>query len=279
MARLIYPSYQGPVLTPQQQSEQVTESRWHQPLSTPRWSRKITTAMIAASGCVFNPLPIPNVVPTADKTLIGLSEPVRQRKRLVTGAQQAFAFAPAAPFPETILWPEWGQQLSEPIVKVKVGLRAAAQQALAYIGAAPFGEVIDLSWMRALEEPVRIKPGLKTQLQPQPVLVQASPFGEVVLVSSWVQPFSLPVWKRPALLTAAQPAGVWNFTPPPPPAPDLGFAPQIYGPVLLRRGLLAAQQQSFPAEVITPLAYNPRFIRQNVLVRARILRNQNRDSS
>lgn len=175
MASLIYPSLQAPVLTQSQQAEQVTESRWHQPLADPVRRRGIAVAIIASSGCSFDPYPIPPVIPTIDKTLIAWSEPVRLPKRLVTGAQQAMAFAPAAPFEEAVLYSKWAFQWSDPVRRPpSVFPHAQQSEARGYPG--PFEEAVLYSkWGYQWSEPVRLKPGLGAPYQQTNALVWVPP--------------------------------------------------------------------------------------------------------
>lgn len=90
MTHRLYPSLQQPVLTDAQRLEQVSEDRWHQPLSEPRLSvRKAAGFAIAliASGQSFDPMPI--TVAESLWWFTALSEPVRIKQGLKVTNQSA----------------------------------------------------------------------------------------------------------------------------------------------------------------------------------------------
>ena len=308
MARIIYPTLQGPVLTQAQEPEQVTESRWHQPWSEPvrfKIMPALAIALAAASGNSFAPFPIPNAFPFADKYWFRFEEPVRLKPGIAAGLQQTLALVEAAPFTETTTESRWHQPWSEPSVKAKIGLSAASQQAAAYIGAGPFPEPpvyakfgfgwsepvrikpglrpeLQLSavwlfyespqvdkWIYQYTDPVRIKPGLKAPYHPAfPAFVEAAPFPEAVLESKWHAAWSEPVRVKPMLMVDDQPVAAQTIFPPPP--VDRYLFP-FAEPVRLKPGLHASQQPWAPYLVIVPIFPNPRLTMRNIVVRIRLL--------
>ena len=121
------------MLTAAQRPEQVTESRWHQPLSEPTRNfaarRAAHIAIIVAASGLFAP-----VLATAQ-------------------------------FPEQVTESRWHQPLSEP-VRVKTRLNEALQSTTTidpWILTQP--ESVRVQWHAAFSEPVRSRPCLTAALQ------------------------------------------------------------------------------------------------------------------
>lgn len=213
MPTLIYPSVQQPVLLG---AEQVTYSRfgfaWSEPVRQ-KIKPALAVALAASSGVIWDvltPAPPPDQDPA--RNLLPYSEPVRVKPRLITGAQQFLAFAPAAPFPETPLYSKFGYPWSEP-VRVKRRLGAGLQPAMIFAPAAPFPEdpnyaKFNFPWS---EPVVKAKWQVKTKLHaaynPAAFLVQAAPFPEPPLYDKFGFPWSEPIVKsKPLLRTGLQAA-------------------------------------------------------------------------
>lgn len=189
MAVIQYQIHAEPVLA---NPETVSEDRWHEPWSEPvrfKIVPALAIALIAASGNSFNPLPIPNTSPSADKYWDRFEEPVRTKPGLAAAEHQFLALVEASPFAETTTEDRYHQPWSEPIVKTKVGLLAAAQQALALTEAIFTETTTEDRYHQPWSEPVRIKPGLSSSLQ----LSQVWLFYELVLADKWIYQWSDPV--------------------------------------------------------------------------------------
>lgn len=144
MARILYPVLTEPVLTAAQQPEQVTESRFHQPLSMPVLRGGLATAIVVASGLFFvEAAPFPEAV-TADRWFQPLSTPTR-RPYAPPGH---IGFAQAAPFTETVTL-GWFAPFGTPVRRPY-----AAPGHLAFTEAAPFGESVTADrWVEPLSVP------------------------------------------------------------------------------------------------------------------------------
>lgn len=144
MARILYPVLTEPVLTAAQQPEQVTESRWHQPLSTPVLRGGLATAVVVASGLFFvEAAPFPETV-TADRWFQPLSTPTR-RPYAPPGH---IGFAQAAPFTETVTL-GWFEPFGNPVRRPY-----APPGHVALVKVAPFAETVTADrWVEPLSVP------------------------------------------------------------------------------------------------------------------------------
>lgn len=241
--RFIYQSRTGPVLEPSQRPEQVTESRWHQPLSEPQRQRQPRgyAAALIASGVVISAhaLTLPEAV-SADKWAQPLSTPqTLARPGLPAHQQQAVAFVYQPPAAETVTPDKWFVPLAEPrrsrpallagqheerfecfaeavtvdrfgqplSIPVRISrLAPAAQPATFFTPAAPFNEAVSLDkWLRPLSEPVRVRPALLVGDQQAFAFVKADPFSEASDAGKWYRPLGEPVVKaKPGLRTGQQ---------------------------------------------------------------------------
>ncbi len=100
-------------------------------------------------------------------TLVLVSYPVTPEpvRSTVGPGYQIALMASGGVIPPLLITPliQWNPTFSEPIVKVKVGLRASAHQFIAfYPTPSPF---VATGWRAWLSEPVRLKPGFPSQLQ------------------------------------------------------------------------------------------------------------------
>ena len=213
---------------------------------------------------------------TSDKWFNPLSEPQRDKLRLLAGAQPHLFLVQAAPFEETVTESRWHQPWSEPL-RPKPGLAATQQQTLAFYP----NPTVSFGWFGNLSDPsVLSKIGLRASLQQAATI---DPYAltqpEAVLESKWHQPWSEPVRVKLGLLAALQQSLAWNtvFTAPevitvdkwwepwsdptrpkwsPKTYPSIGFlAPQpqvsfgwfesLSDPVRIKNGAVAANQQFF----------------------------------
>lgn len=209
--------------------EQVTESRWHQPLSEPVRRRALAVAIVAASGAFYAPYvqPAQAETVTVDKWHRPFVEPTRRPSGLATADQQFLAFVKASPFAETVSLDRWLRPLSEPRrspaavahqqatafwpypipnVDAPVGyysiypdralrnsLPVADQQTFAFVKAAPFPESVTADrWFVPLSVPTRIRPtqaGLFA-LYPLPIVS-----AETVTADKWLSPREQPLMR------------------------------------------------------------------------------------
>lgn len=156
-----YPTLQEPVLTAAQRPEQVTESRWHQPWSVPvrvKINGRLAIAL-AASGLFFTPQQAGEII-FVDKWINHWREPVRFKgtfRGMPTGEQRA-----PFPSPQPFVSFGWFDKLNEPLIKNKIGLRAASQIAFTR----SLNPIVSFSWLRPQTElPPKPKIGLRASLQ------------------------------------------------------------------------------------------------------------------
>lgn len=179
--------------------ETVTEDRWHQPWSEPVRQKINPTLAVAliVSGATFlsptagetvtldkyytnfaEPVRIKPGLPTPEQTFLWAlekpedqtleskwhfpwSEPVRLPPRLITGAQQTWAYGTFNP----VYTFSYYLPLNEP-VRLKPGLGAHLQQfAVTDTNFIPNPANIIEGWFNWYSEPVRMKPGLSASLQ------------------------------------------------------------------------------------------------------------------
>ena len=144
---------------------------------------------------------------TADKWFNPLSEPQRDKLRLLAGAQPYQFLVQAAPFEEAVTESRWHQPWSEP-VRLKPGLAATQQQTLAFYP----NPTVSFGWFGSLSDPsVLAKAGLRAALQQAAII---DPYAltqpEVVSESKWHQAWSEPVRLKPGLSAALQQTLGWN---------------------------------------------------------------------
>ncbi len=153
--RILYPAKHEPVLTADQRPEQVTESRWHQPLSEPTRKRdRGYSAALIASGFVISAwaLTQPETV-SADRFLQPFSTPQKlARPGLPASAQQALAFVPVVTVAEDVTLDKWFAPLREP-VRVRVSVDVNKQQAFAFVANDPIADTNTGKWFAPLSEP------------------------------------------------------------------------------------------------------------------------------
>jgi hypothetical protein len=200
-------------------AEFIGPDKWMRALSEPVRLRQMQPSLQAFTGA-FDPNPF-----VTFSWFAGLSEPVRQKQRLLEAAQQFFA-GDTQTIPVSLMR-SWFEPLSEPVRLLK-GLLASQQAFEAFlftpppppppsaplpigfpIGRFPIGVMEGLSefigpdkWMRALSEPVRQKLGLLTAAQAA-FFMEPSP---VDVFIRWYQQLSEPQRNRLWLLTALQQA-------------------------------------------------------------------------
>lgn len=147
------------------QAEAVLESKWHQPWSEPRRS-KYERYLATPAQQFFEFEPEPPDLETVE-WYQPLSEPVRLKPRLITGAQPAFVIG-APP----IVSFSWYHPLGEPVrEKPKKYLAVYEQHFFEFEPEPPELEVE--AWFNWLSEPQRQKVGLRKDMQPTTV---GSPF-------------------------------------------------------------------------------------------------------
>lgn len=191
MPRILYPILTEPVLPPGLQPEQVTESRWHQPLSEPVRLRALPVAVVVA-GLFWTPF---TPAPRADTWLPPLSQPTL-RSGLTTAliSSSGETWAPTLPSLSLL----WQQPLSQPTV------RLATQQtppAFVYAPAAASETITLDKWYQPLSGP-EYSIGLPTPEQPYLSFVKAGPFPETVTADRWFQPLSQPLARGAAPFVA-----------------------------------------------------------------------------
>lgn len=227
---LQYPDLQAPVLTAAQEPEQVTESRWHQPWSEPRWDKVKAAAAIAlmVSGGVFVGFSPFGAAPLESNWHQAWSEPVRTKPGLLAALQQPLAAPVTTPAPETVTVDKWLRPLSERLY-AKASLPTGEQQALSF-SEAIFSEVIfEDKWHQAWSlPPVLAKQGLAAADQQFLALVKAAPFGETILEDKWHQPWSMPVPARFLPAYEQQATAFVSVVIPPPPPPPPSASIQIF---------------------------------------------------
>lgn len=150
MPRILYPILTEPVLTAAQQPEQVTESRWHQPLSVPVLRGGLAVAVIVASGLVVGAPFAPAVAAVAlEGWFAPLSVPVRDVRGLATN-KPTFSYSYlVASSAEVVTLDKWQRPLAEP-ARARPSLATAAQP---YLSLA-FAETVAVDkWLQPLAVP------------------------------------------------------------------------------------------------------------------------------
>jgi hypothetical protein len=225
-------------------AETVTEDRWHQALAAPVWPPRALAAALQQPHTepVFTPPP-PAVIAvsgwgqplsrsypairglhasqqqaytapvseaketvTVDRWLIGLSTPLYAKASVQAASHQAFT-APVSEAAESVSVDRWLIGLSNP-VWARPALLAAQQGAFWWSGLTPPPPLASTisAWGQDLSRPYPAARGLHVSQQqavaPEPI----SEAAEAVSIDRWLVGLSLPVWARPALLTADQTA-------------------------------------------------------------------------
>lgn len=223
MPRIIYPALQAPVLTPAQQPEQVTESRWHQPWSEPVRQKinPVLAIALMASGLFAPVLTDKQIDDTSEaRWHQPWSEPVRQKidPRLAVAlatsgpiSEYSPAYVPANDAVNHL------QPWSEP-VRFKID----PKEAIALAASGPFAPVLtqdqitatfESRWHYPWSTPVRLRIDPRLAV----ALASSGPFAPVLtqdqlidsLESRWHQPWSEPVrWTiNPRLAVALDTSG------------------------------------------------------------------------
>ena len=138
MARILYPQLFEPVST---SPETVTADRWLQQLSQPVQTRRITAAVLAASGLVMGPVSTAPERVSVDRWLQPLSQPVLTRVQTAAVRASAGAVGPVSTSPEAVTADRWLQGLSQPLY-ARSGLGRAQTQTLAWSGFTPSSAVV-----------------------------------------------------------------------------------------------------------------------------------------
>jgi hypothetical protein len=133
---------------------------------------------------------------------------------------------------EFIFEDKWHQPWSEPIVKIKIGLRAGDQQALAF-NETPFPS---FSWYANLSDPVRLKVGLHARYQ-EVLKYQPTP----IINIGWFNWLAEP--KR--FLRGLPPQEQQFFTLQPNPIISVGWFANLSEPKRFKRGLPPQEQPFF----------------------------------
>lgn len=196
MTRILYPVLTEPVLTAAQQPEQVTESRWHQPLSQPVLRGALSAAILSAglfwSG--FTPAQAETI--TLDKWFHPLEQPAPIPRRLSEYPALAYSYAVV---PAGI--DGWGQPLAQPVLR-----KGPAASLIEASGEnwAPRLPDLSLLWQQPLSLPTaRIAPQFPAQIGP---LFVSPP--ETITLDKWYHPFGVPVrYQR----TAEYPALTYSY--------------------------------------------------------------------
>lgn len=184
--------------------EIVTEDRWHQPFSLPVWPK---LGLAAAQQQAYTaPASEAKETVTVDRWLIGLSTPLYVKSSVQAASQQAYT-APVSEAPESVSVDRWLEGLSNP-VWARSALLTAQQSAFWWSGLTPPPPLTSTvsAWSQDLSRPYPAARGIHVSQQqtfaPEPV----SEAAEAVSIDRWLIGLSLPVWARPALLTASQTA-------------------------------------------------------------------------
>lgn len=182
MPRILYPIWAQPVLTPTQRPEQVTESRWHQPLSEPvRWKGLI--AAVVATTTVFGPSFVPNPVPPppVDGWHGQISQPTLRK---VNNQPAALVYGNFTPAEKDI---RWFVPLSQPT------LRKVDNQPAAFVSPNFTPKETDLRWFAPLSQPTL----RKVDNQPAAlVYANFTPASETITLDKWYASLSQPTLRR-----------------------------------------------------------------------------------
>ncbi len=196
MPRILYPIWTQPVLTPEQRPEQVTESRWHQPLSEPvRWRGLI--AAVVATTTLFGPSFVPNPVPPP--SVAGWHGQISQ-PTLWKGQHPATRGALSLhPLPITVAEYLWQQPFSQPTLRKST----VQPDALSWAYFTPVvAETVTIDkWYAPFAQPTTTR---KATVQPDALSWSyfTPAAAETVTVDKWLAPFSRPMLPRPAALGA-----------------------------------------------------------------------------
>jgi hypothetical protein len=186
--------------------ETVTVDRWLIGLSTPLYAKSSVQA--ASQQAYTAPVSEAPESVSVDRWLEGLSNPVWSRPALLAAQQSAFWWSEFTLAPPAVVTVSgWGQPLAQPYPAVR-GLHASQQQAVWWSGLTPPPPLASTisAWGQDLSRPYPAARGLHVSQQqafaPEPI----SETAEAVSIDRWLIGLSLPVWARPALLTASQTA-------------------------------------------------------------------------
>lgn len=136
-----------------------------------------------------------------------LSERVRYRKPMHTGAQQYSAFVQFEPFYESVTSDRWYVPFGEP-TRFRPRLQTSLQQFASFVQFEPFYETVTADrWSPPLSEPSRRRKPMHTGAQQFAAFVNWQPIVDATFADRWAQPLSEPVRFRPRLIAAAQPFG------------------------------------------------------------------------
>lgn len=186
--------YQAHVEPVSADAELVTEDRWHVPWSDPVRFRRISAALMAASGNFETLGAVTSEGIFEDKWHFAWSEPIVKTKvGLRTGDQQFSAFPPLS-----IIDISWFAELSKPRTLQRAGLPPAQQQFFTFQPT----PVVSFSWFDWLSDPVRIKRGELAALQQFSATDTAAI--PVSRQTNWFAPFSDPVRIKLALKPSLQ---------------------------------------------------------------------------